>query len=298
MSFPRWMSSTGCLCVFGYAAIFTASLVSAQSVASTNQIDAPEAPSGESSSLQLAESALPGSSAALPSAPGNPGASPSSPAPGGQENNNTYSGWRGSNLTHRLTFELGGGFNGPIGNDTGDAGAGPGPVITFGGNFTLGAGVRFSNRISTLLEYQFIDDKLPAAFLSEFAADDVTAGNAHINSITGSPVVDLFPGKSNCIYLVGGYGWYHKSTNLQTPELAISYYGEYYENVTVASFTSSQWGANAGFGLYHRVGGMYGESNTQIFAEARYTFIHTPPITQTNGLGTTELIPVTIGVRF
>ena len=46
---------------------------------------------------------------------------------------------------------------------------------------------------------------------------------------------------------------------------------------------------------------MYGndsDNHSEVFAEARYTFIHTPPITQNNGLGTTELIPVTVGIRF
>ena len=71
----------------------------------------------------------------------------------------------------------------------------------------------------------------------------------------------------------------------------------------MGSFTSNQWGGNAGVGLYHRLGGnMYGddssENHSELFAEARYTFIHTPPITQNNGLGTTELIPVTVGIRF
>jgi hypothetical protein len=36
----------------------------------------------------------------------------------------------------------------------------------------------------------------------------------------------------------------------------------------------------------------------KLFAEARYLFIKTPPITTTDGLGTTELIPVTMGLRW
>jgi aspartyl/asparaginyl-tRNA synthetase len=36
----------------------------------------------------------------------------------------------------------------------------------------------------------------------------------------------------------------------------------------------------------------------KLFAEARYTWINTPPITETNGLGRTELIPVTFGMRW
>jgi hypothetical protein len=36
----------------------------------------------------------------------------------------------------------------------------------------------------------------------------------------------------------------------------------------------------------------------KLFGEARYVYIHTPLITENNGLGTTELIPVTFGVRW
>jgi hypothetical protein len=257
------------------------------------------------SGLQLTEYALPES--ADPAA---------SPAEGAGAGGGQYGGGGSSGKTsflHNWTFEAGAGFNAPIGNDTNQYGVvsqsngapEPVPVITFGGNVTLGGGLRFDKWLSVLAEYQFMDDKLPGALISAVNnatgdADDISAGNTHLNSITGSPVIDLFPKSANGIYLVGGFGWYHKSTNFQAPEEAISYYGEYYENVTVASFTSNQWGANAGFGLYHRLGGgMYGgDSKTQIFAEARYTFIHTPPATQANGLGTTELIPVTFGVRF
>ncbi len=238
---------------------------------------------------QIADGSVP-SSAALPSA---------SPAAGSaahaQSDNDTYHGWHGHDIMQRLTWEAGGGFSAPLGNDR--------PFITWGGNFTLGAGVRFSRRVSALLEYQFMSNKLPGAFIA--AANSgcgdcgITGGNAHFNSITGSPVIDLTPHWSNGAYLVGGWGWYHKSTNFSSPQEVFSpFYGYYYENVTVASFTSNQWGGNGGVGLYHRFGGMYGEGKSMVFAEARYTFIHTPPITATNGLGTTELIPVTIGFRF
>ena len=116
------------------------------------------------------------------------------------------------------TFEAGGGFNGPIGNDTSQAGVvsqGRVGVITFGGNFTVGGGLRFNRRISVLAEYQFLDGKLPGALLSDVntasnGVNNITAGNTHINSITGSPVIDLFPKRKNGIYVVGGFGWYHK----------------------------------------------------------------------------------------
>lgn len=290
--------------ILGCAAFGGAIFASAQTAIATATPDAPGWSSSQSSQMQLAEGAAPANPAA---APANPAALPAAPAAAGQESGGNYSGWHRGDIAHRLTFEAGGGFNAPIGNDTNQAGvvATPIPVITFGGNFTLGAGVRFSKQVSALMEYQFMDNKLPGVLIAAVnsaipasAGIDITAGNTHINAITASPVIDLFPKKSNGLYLVGGMGWYHKSTNFQTPEAVISYYGEYEENVTVSSFTSNQWGGNIGFGLYHRLGGMYGEGKTQIFAESRYTYIHTPPPSQSNGLGTTELIPVTFGVRF
>ena len=292
-SFALHVSMIGCV------AVFAAALVNAQSEAISPVTGAPAfSAAAESSSLQIAKAAFPFDLAAEPGAP-------SAAAMGGS--GQQYHQHQG--LLHKLTFEAGGGFNAPIGNDTGN-GAGTGaPVITWGGNFTGGGGLRFDKWVSVLGEYQFMDNKLPAAFLAEFpAADQITAGNSHINAITASPVVDITPKRSNGVYAVGGLGFYHKSTNLQTPETTFDEFGdEFEENVTVASFTSNQWGGNVGFGIYHRLGsGMYGgdTGHTQLFAEARYTFLHTPKpeiqdnVNVNNGFGTTELIPVTFGVRF
>jgi hypothetical protein len=234
------------------------------------------------SGLQLSEFSLPGSEDF-----GNPS---SDGAAAGQYGQGGGGGGH-HGLFHSLTFEAGGGFNGPVGNDT--------PFITWGGNFTLGAGFHFSKMFSALLEYQFIDDKLPGAFISEVGTQ---SGNAHFNSITGSPVIDLTPKWSNGFYLVGGFGYYHKSTNFSDYECCDIYGEEVPENVL--TITSNQWGGSGGLGIYHRLGSnasMYGndsENHSEIFAEARYLYVHTPPISQSNGLGTTELIPVTVGIRF
>jgi len=306
MSFPRSVSLMRQVSFLSCAALLAAGVASAQSLTSSvspDQVGYSSSQDGLSASgLQLAEFALPGSPDPLPSAAEGAGSGAGQYGNGGGTHAKRA-------FLHNWTFEAGGGFNGPIGNDTNQAGvvSTPVPVITWGGNVTAGAGLRFSDRISGLIEYQFMDDKLPGVLISDVnnaidnGADDIIAGNTHINSITGSPVIDLFPKKTNGIYLVGGFGWYHKSTNFQTPEAVLSYYGEYYENVTVSSFSSNQWGGNMGLGLYHRLGGnMYGgdSTHTEIFAEARYTFVHTPPPTAANGLGTTEVIPVTLGVRF
>jgi Outer membrane protein beta-barrel domain len=266
------------------AVFFAACVANAQSASSPDQSGS----SGYSSSLaglsatglQLSEFSLPGSA--------DFGNASSDVAAAGQYGQGGGGGGH-HGMFHGLAFEAGGGFNAPVGNDT--------PYISWGGNFTLGAGFHFSKALSALLEYQFMDNKLPGAFIS---AEGTTGGDAHINAITGSPVIDLFPKKTNGIYLVGGFGYYHKSTNFNDYECC-DIYG-YDVEVTVGSFTSNQWGGNAGLGIYHHLGGdLYGPDSagtSEVFAEARYTFIHTPSVSQTNGLGTTELIPVTVGIRF
>lgn len=233
------------------------------------------------SGMQLADFSL----------PGNPAAGGAASFGGGGQYGQGGEGGGGHHgiFHHTLAFEAGGGFNGPVGNDT--------PYITWGGNFTVGAGFRFSKVFSTLLEYQFMDDKLPGAFIS---AVGTQSGNAHFNSITGSPVIDLTPRWHNGAYLVGGFGYYHKSTNF-SDYVCCDLYG-YSVSENVVSITSNQWGGNVGLGIYHKLGGdMYGPDtagNSELFAEARYLYVHTPPISENNGLGTTELIPVTVGVRF
>jgi Outer membrane protein beta-barrel domain len=293
MTFPCSVSLMRHVSLLGCIAFAAANLANAQS---TTTQDSSSQPTSYSSSQEgLSDSGLQLAEFALPSAP-NPANAASAGGGAGQYGNGGGYGGENHKLLHHWTFEAGGGFNAPIGNDT--------PYITWGGNFTVGGGLRLSDRLSVLAEYQFMDNKLPGALIAAVNSGcsdcGVTGGNAHINAITGSPVYDLTPKRSNGIYVVGGFGYYHKSTNFQSPEEAFSpYYGYYYENVTVASFTSNQWGGNAGLGIYHRIGSMFGsDSHTQVFAEARYTFIHTPPITADNGLGTTELIPVTIGLRF
>jgi hypothetical protein len=300
MLIQGWKSLLRRTFIPGTAAILAIGMAHAQSTPLTTQTDSAGAARNDSSaqqnwssSLQTFSLADSDSLAGLPSS-SDPSGSGASGAAGQTADSNR--GFKHS-LSGRWVYEVGGGFNAPLANDT--------PFITWGGNVTAGAGLRFGKMFSLLGEYQFMDDKLPGAFIASVNSDDtsgtpVVAGDAHINSVTASPVIDLAPGKSNGAYLVGGFGYYHKSTNFNGYECcAISYYGYYDVAVTLASVSSNQWGGNAGFGLYHRFGSLYGgDSKTQLFAEARYTFLHTPPITQSNGFGTTELIPVTIGLRF
>ena len=279
MSFPHRISLLrhGCfLLAAAFLALGSAQAQSTFSSSSSNTLSASESSSTPNQLLADSGSgdamALRGAAAALGSGSGS-GA--------GQESGGKHGAF---SLSH-FAAEAGAGFNAPVGNDT--------PYITWGGNFTGGAGLHFSRRFTLLGEFQFLDNKLPGAFV---AAGGGQGGNAHILSLTVDPVIDLFPKRTNSLYLTGGGGYYHKSTNFTVQECC-DFYG-YPVNVTANSFSSNQAGGNLGMGYTRRLGGVYGDSTMKLFAEARYVYIHTPAITETNGLGTTELIPVTFGVRW
>jgi len=251
-------------------------------------------PSGVSSSNdprlpQIAELAMPDGMAALPSAP----APAASQDRGGYDHGN--GGWR-QNAVNRMAFEIGVGATVPPDKT----------YITWGGDITLGAGVNFNRQFAMLAEYQFISDKLPGKIIAQTGAD---GGNAHIWSLTLSPVVSLMPKSSNDVYLTGGGGFYRKVTNFTDPQLA-QYCNYYYcgivrVNQVVGHFSSNQPGWNIGGGYQHRMGGMFNDSKMKLFVEARYLKIYTPAYSnQPNGLGTTTIaadtiqVPINVGVRW
>jgi|SRR5579863_600787 len=231
--------------------------------------------------------------AALPASPAPARAEGGAAGAGGQGNSGSQQG-----MLHRLTFEAGVGASGPTGDSSG--------YITWGGNITVGGGLHFSDHLAGLLEYQFIDDKLPGAIIAETGAN---GGNAHIWSLTLAPVIDISPKRTNDFYFTGGGGFYRKVTNFTDPQE--SYYCDYYycgpdyANVVVGHFSSNQGGWNIGGGYIRRLGGFYGDSKTKLFAEARYLDVDSPAVTSSpNGLGVTriaagtKLVPITLGVRW
>lgn len=208
------------------------------------------------------------------------------PAAAAGQSDNSY-GYHHNGYLSRLTFEGGGGFNAPIGNDQ--------PFITWGGNVTVGGGLRLQKHISVLAEYQFMDNKLPGSLIADAGAQ---GGHAHIWSLTLDPVIDFFPSRKNDVYVTGGGGFYRKVTSFTDPEEVEECF--YFctigtENVVVSHFSSNQGGVNFGIGFTHKLGG---DEHLKAFAEARYLWINTPAIGETDGLGKTELIPVTFGVRW
>ena len=287
MSSPLWISLTRRVCFLSGAAILAAVAASAQSSLSTDTGNQTISSESSSSSL-VADDGLSGATALHDAA-----AALGAGAAAGQAG---QGGRRG--LFSSLAFEAGGGANGPAGNSSN--------YVTWGGNFTVGAGLHFSRGISLLAEYQLLDDKLPGKLIGETGAN---GGNAHIWSLTLDPVIDLFPKSTNSIYITGGGGFYRKVTNFTDPQEA-EYCDYYYcgittENVVVGHFSSNQGGWNVGGGFTHRLGGVNGDGQMKLFAEARFLDVDTPAVNSSpNGLGTTtvgagtKVVPITLGVRW
>ncbi len=297
MTNPHWMSLTRRVSLIFGAAMLAAGFAAAQSSINSTQngISAPTE-SSSADGLLLADDG--GGAPALSAAAHDLEPAAGGAAGAGQE----YGSKRGLLSWSRVAGEFGGGFNAPIGNDTSSGNSTAtnfgGPFLTYGGNFTGGLGLRFNNRFSLLGEYQFMDDKLPGSFI---AAVGTQGGHAHIWSLTLDPVIDLFPKATNSVYVTGGGGFYRKVTSFTDPVQGEECY--YFceivtENETVYHFSSNQGGINFGAGFTHKLGGTYGDGQTKLFAEARYVWIDTPSINSYNGTGRTEVIPVTIGIRF
>jgi hypothetical protein len=291
MKFPRSVSLLRHVSFLGCLGLFAAGVANAQSTSSPYSSDS----TGYSSSQAgLSATGLQLTSYALPDAPDPDGSSSAEGGSGQYGNGGGYGGGEKKGVLHNWTFEAGGGFNAP-----------QSPAITYGGQITLGAGLRFNKYLSGLIEYQYMDDKLPGYLIAETGAN---GGYAHIWSFTFDPVVDLTPKATNGIYVTGGGGFYRKVTSFTDPEE--QEYCYYFCEVGVAPavvghFSSNQGGFNVGAGFYHRIGGDYGTSNTKIFVEGSYLEVLTPAsVSNPNGLGTTavpadtKVIPVTVGIRF
>lgn len=264
-----------------------------QSIDSVGHSDAPVVANNESSSSQGALVDLDGGAGAgLPAAP-----AAGSGAGSGQYDADTHHGG-GGGMFHHLTFEAGGGFNAPQSDSS--------RYITWGGQFGVGAGYQLTDHVAMMVDYQYIDDKLPGALIAETGA---TGGNAHIWSFTLNPMIDLMPKRSNDLYVTGGGGFYRKVTNFTDPQQTqyCDYFYCYpgYTNAVVGHFSSNQGGWTIGGGYQHRLGGAMNDGRMKLFAEVKYLDVLTPASTiAPNGLGTaavgsdTKLIPVTFGVRW
>ncbi|MFZ0395220.1 MAG: hypothetical protein WCF17_19580 [Terracidiphilus sp.] len=199
----------------------------------------------------------------------------------------------------RIAIEAGGGFDAPISNTSNYA--------NLGWDMNVGGGMRFGHGLAALIEYQFIEDGLPSAIVTEAGSQ---SGNIHLWGFSVDPVYDIWPKAANGVYVTGGAGFYRKVTNFQDAVqqqfCEYFYCGVGYTNQTIGHFSSNQAGMNVGGGFRHKFTGMYGDGRMEVFAEARFVDVFTPAVINQspNGLGNTtigagtRLLPINFGLRF
>lgn len=191
----------------------------------------------------------------------------------------------------KIAFEAGGGFNAPVSDAT--------TFSTYGYNLSLGAGWNFNKILGALIEYQFVDDKIPGKTL---AAVGAPGGYTRVWSFTVDPVVNLPTTGNFGAYVTGGGGFYRKVVTFTTPVpvLYCDYFGYCFigsQNVVIGHFSSNQGGMNIGGGLTWKAFGP--DSKAKLFAEARYLWVDSPSASATQqGTGTFTTIPVTFGIRW
>jgi opacity protein-like surface antigen len=120
-------------------------------------------------------------------------------------------------------------------------------------------------------------------------------GDAHVHSITVNPVVHLpVPGRLGA-YATGGVGWYHRIVEATRPVAVTTIFfdpffgfipGVVGANQVIASRSRDAVGYNIGAGLTYKLSGP-----AQLYVESRYHHAFTAH-------GDTEMLPITIGLRF
>ena len=172
------MTSVRCLSLIRHTAMLCAAFALALGSASAQAVSAADDSASYSSSnagslTELSSNTLqPAEGRSLADA-----ALPAAPSAAGQYDNRSRGGGIGGVRSH-LTYEVGGGFNAPTEDSA--------QHVSWGGNVTVGAGYRFNQNASLMVEYQFIDSKLPGLIIDEAGA---TGGHVHIWSLTLDPVI-------------------------------------------------------------------------------------------------------------
>jgi len=240
-----------------------------------------------SSSAVLSTDALLG--AAPAPAPTASAADPSPQYGGGRSSNYpNYPNYEGR--ASHIAFVGGAGLTSPIGNATHG-------YETYGYNFDVGGGWNFTKRFGALFEYGFNKNKIPGATIALVGAQ---GGNINTHLFMFNAVYYALQRRTSGLYVTGGPGYSHKTTNFtDLEEVEECYYFCYYgyAPTTVYNFSSNQVAFDGGLGIYWKAFGQ--DSHAKLFAEARYVFVDSPAATKTSdGEGTEGIIPATIGIRF
>ena len=177
-------------------------------------------------------------------------------------------------------------------------------VVGTGWGTVVGAGYNFNQRHAVIGEFLWNRVYSSNGSLQPLQAalqSSNLSGNTDLYALTGSYRFEL-RGRLLGTYLIGGGGWYFRSTNLSRAVTVgpgticttvwlwwgfTCVSGTVTAGQTLASSSSSAWGTNAGMGFTVRVG----EAPYRLYTEARYNYAPTKNID-------TQFITLTLGIRY
>jgi hypothetical protein len=138
-------------------------------------------------------------------------------------------------------------------------------------------------------------------------------GGSHVWSLTLNPIYTVLRRDKLGAYVVGGFGFYHKTATFTIPGVGTycdPYYGcyQYQANQPIDSYTSNAIGFNGGAGITYALSHF---SSARMYVEGRYVFVDNQARPYSLGSATssyfnafpqnsqhTTFIPITVGIRF
>jgi hypothetical protein len=219
----------------------------------------------------------------------------------------------------KYSFFAGGGFGLPTG--------GTHNYLTTGWGLQFGGGRNFNKRFGVALQFDYDHFGFQTNTLNNLlgiynslGAEDQNGdaltqlgGSSHIWSFTIDPRYTFHEGDKTGAYVVGGFGFYHKTATFTIPaigEYCDPFYGcyEYQANQPIDSYTSNAPGINGGVGITYKFSRF---ANARFYAEARYVYLFNQSRPYSEGSTTstyfnvfpqnsakTSYIPVKFGIRF
>jgi hypothetical protein len=220
----------------------------------------------------------------------------------------------------KYSFFAGGGFGLPTGGTHNYLATGWGLQFGGGRNFNKKFGValqfdydHFGFQTSTLNNLLAIYNGPPIYAVDE-NGDPLTqlGGSSHIWSFTIDPRYTFYDSDKYGAYVVGGFGFYHKTATFTIPAIGTycdPFYGcyQYQANQPIDTYTSNAPGVNGGIGMTYKFSRF---ASARFYAEARYVYMFNQPrpfdISGTTNYfnvfpqnsAKTSYIPVKFGIRF
>jgi hypothetical protein len=187
--------------------------------------------------------------------------------------------------TSHLSFSVGAGFTTPVGTT--------GRNLDQGWNAGGGIGWKFNPYVGALIDLNYNSMGINSGTLSNLGG--FPGGNVHIFAATLDPIVHITPHSRADIYVTGGGGLYHETTEFTAPTVAAvtgfnPFFGFYTFGVpatqVLSSYTVNKPGVDGGLGI------AFGSKwHGKFFAEAKYNRVFT-------GAYHTDYVPVTFGFRW